>query len=48
MKKLLVSMLLLVCTLAVHAQFEKNKWFVNTSVTGLGYHTADKKRLISD
>lgn len=36
MKKLLVSMLLLVCTLGVHAQFEKNKWFVNTSVTGLG------------
>lgn len=37
MKKVLVSMLLLVCTtFGAHAQFEKNKWFVDTSVTGLG------------
>lgn len=36
MKKVLACMLLLVCTLGAHAQFEKNKWFIDTSVTGLG------------
>ena len=24
------------CTVGAHAQFEKNKWFINSSVTGLG------------
>lgn len=46
MKKLVISMLLLVCTLTANAQFEKNKWFVNPSVTGLGlsYSGQEKTR----
>ena len=37
MKKLVLSVvLLMVCTLGAQAQFEKDKWFVNPSVTGLG------------
>lgn len=36
MKKLIACLALLVCTLGAHAQFEKNKWFVNASATGLG------------
>ncbi len=36
MKKLLICMVTLVCTLSAHAQFEKNKWIVAPSITGLG------------
>ena len=37
MKKLVLSMMLLLCiSLTANAQFEKNKWFVNTSLTNLG------------
>lgn len=36
MKKIVASILFLLCTLGVNAQFEKNKWFIDTSVTGLG------------
>lgn len=46
MKKVVISMLLLVCALTANAQFEKNKWFVNPSVTGLGlsYSGQEKTR----
>lgn len=44
MKKLILCMLCLACTVAAQAQFERDKWFVNTSVTGLGlsYSNAEK------
>lgn len=35
MKKLVLSICLLVVTLAAQAQFEKGKWIVNPSITGL-------------
>ena len=35
MKRLALLICLLVATMAVQAQFEKGKWFVNPSVTGL-------------
>ena len=36
MKKILVSLMLLVMTaLSAHAQFEKEVWYVNASLTGL-------------
>lgn len=36
MKKILVSLMLLVMTaLSAHAQFEKDVWYVNASLTGL-------------
>ena len=37
MKKLTLILCLLVSTLAAHAQFEKGKWIVNPSITGLGF-----------
>ena len=38
MKKILVSLMLLVMTaLSAHAQFEKEVWYVNASLTGLAY-----------
>ena len=38
MKKALICLIAsLCCTLAAQAQFEKNKWFINTSATGLGF-----------
>jgi len=37
MKKLTLILGLLLATLAAHAQFEQNKWFVNSSVTGLNF-----------
>lgn len=45
MKKLTMMLCLLVCTLAAHAQFEKGKWFVNPSLTGLelSHHTGTDK-----
>lgn len=35
MKKIVTSLLLLLCTTGIYAQFEKNTWFVNPSLTGL-------------
>lgn len=35
MKRFALLVCLLVGTVAAHAQFEKGKWFVNPSVTGL-------------
>ena len=45
MKKLIILFGLLLSTLAAHAQFEKGKWFVNPSVTGLNlsYNTGTEK-----
>ncbi len=37
MKKFLVVVCLLVATVGAQAQFEKGKWFVNPSVTGLDF-----------
>ncbi|MGL5938661.1 MAG: hypothetical protein ACRCY5_08100 [Phocaeicola sp.] len=38
MKKILVSLaMLFVVALSAHAQFEKNTWYVNTSLTGLEF-----------
>lgn len=38
MKKVMLCLVMLAaCTLGANAQFEKNKWFVNTSVTGLNF-----------
>lgn len=36
MKKIALVVCLLVVTVAAQAQFEKGKWFVNPSITGLG------------
>jgi hypothetical protein len=36
MKKLILMMCLLTVTLAAHAQFEKGKWILNPSVSGIG------------
>ncbi len=45
MKKLMFMFSLLLVTLAAQAQFEKGKWFVNPSVTGLNlsYNTGTEK-----
>lgn len=44
MRKFIVSMLLLVCATGAFAQFEKNKWFVNPSLTGLDWsYNKDRK-----
>lgn len=45
MKRLALIVCLLIGTMAAHAQFEKGKWFVNTSVTGLNltYNTETDK-----
>lgn len=44
MKKLVVILLLSVIATGVHAQFEKHKWFINTSATGLGFsYCGDEK-----
>lgn len=37
MKKITLIMCLLLASLASHAQFEKGKWIVNPSVTGMGF-----------
>jgi len=40
MKKILVSLMLLVMTaLSAHAQFEKEVWYVNASLTGLDLYS---------
>ncbi|MGN0035757.1 MAG: hypothetical protein ACI36X_00840 [Bacteroidaceae bacterium] len=46
MKKTVMCMLLLLLAVGAQAQFEKNKWFVNTSLTGLGlsYSGSEKTR----
>lgn len=46
MKKLMLCVVLLVSALSAHAQFEKNKWFVSPSVTGLNlsYSGGEKTR----
>lgn len=47
MKKVMLCLVLLaLCTFGANAQFEKNKWFVNTSVTGLNlsYSGSEKAR----
>lgn len=42
--KLLLTFLLSIFTLTAHAQFEKNKWFVNSSITSLGLsYSGDEK-----
>ncbi|MCD8181873.1 MAG: porin family protein [Bacteroides sp.] len=45
MKRLALLVCLLIGTLAAHAQFEKGKWFVNPSITGLNlsYNTDTNK-----
>lgn len=45
MKRLALLVCLLVSTLAAQAQFEKGKWFVNPSITGLNlsYNTGTEK-----
>ncbi len=48
MRRLALIVCLLIGTVAAHAQFEKGKWFVNPSVTGLNFSTIRKRiRLIS-
>lgn len=44
MKKLLICMVTLLCTLTAQAQFEQNKWLVTPSITGIGmsYSGQDK------
>lgn len=37
MRRLALIVCLLIGTVAAHAQFEKGKWFVNPSVTGLNF-----------
>ncbi|MCD8032292.1 MAG: type IX secretion system membrane protein PorP/SprF [Bacteroides sp.] len=37
MRKLTLILGLLLATVAAHAQFEQNKWFVNPSLTGLNF-----------
>ena len=42
MKKLVLFVCLLVATVAAQAQFEKGKWIVNPSISGLGLsHNTD-------
>ena len=55
MKKILVSLMLLVMTaLSAHAQFEKEVWYVNASLTGLDLspvsytHLAHKRKVLID
>ncbi|WP_321335386.1 hypothetical protein [uncultured Bacteroides sp.] len=47
MKKFVLLMSLLIASLGVQAQFEKGKWMVNTSITGmdLSYSSNDKGHL---
>lgn len=48
MRRLALIVCLLIGTVAAHAQFEKGKWFVNPSVTGLNFPIIRKRiRLIS-
>lgn len=41
MKKLALTLCLLVATLAAQAQFEKDKWFINPAITGLNIGHSD-------
>ena len=45
MRRLALLVCLLIGTVAAHAQFEKGKWFVNPSITGLNlsYNTETDK-----
>ena len=45
MKKILLALCLLATTMVAQAQFEKGKWFINPSVTGLNlsYNTDTDK-----
>ena len=47
MRRLALLVCLLIGTVAAHAQFEKGKWFVNPSITGLNlsYNTETDKRI---
>ena len=46
MKKLVLSTMLLLCiSLVANAQFERNKWFVNPSVTGLGLSYSGSEKI---
>ena len=48
MRRLALIVCLLIGTVAAHAQFEKGKWFVNPSVTGLNFsYNTERIRLIS-
>ncbi len=44
MKKLLICIAVLLCTVTAQAQFEQNKWLITPSITGLGmsYSGQDK------
>lgn len=44
MKKLITCLLLLVTTTMVHAQFEQNKWYINTSITEMGMTYSDTEK----
>ena len=47
MKKLVLFVCLLVATVAAQAQFEKGKWIVNPSISGLGLsHNTDRKSVV--
>lgn len=48
MKKLMFIFSLLLVTVVAQAQFEKGKWFVNPSVTGLNlsYNTQTEKLIL--
>ncbi len=47
MKKIFLSLLLLLATTLAHAQFEQNKWYFNAAVTdlGLSYSGSEKFRM---
>ena len=46
MKKLALLVCLLVATVAAQAQFEKGKWILNPSISGLGLsHNTETERL---
>ena len=47
MKKIITSLLFMAMAIMAHAQFEQNKWYINTSVTDLGfsYSGAEKFRM---
>ncbi|MBR5804222.1 MAG: DUF481 domain-containing protein [Bacteroidaceae bacterium] len=47
MRKILVSLIMLVVTTMAHAQFEQNKWYFNAAVTdfGLSYSGSEKLRM---
>lgn len=41
MKKILLCLAVIFCTLSANAQFEKGKWYTNASATGLDFNVND-------